>query len=101
NNGDEEGIPNSLKEAMARGMPVISTYHSGIPELVEDGVSGFLVPQRNSLIITKKLEYLINNSHLWHKMGQAGHRKINMKYEKEKVNDRLVNIFEKLMKKIS
>lgn len=41
--GDMEGIPVALMEAMAVGIPVISTYHSGIPELIDDGVSGFLV----------------------------------------------------------
>ena len=43
--GDEEGIPVVLMEALAQGMPVLSTQHSGIPELVQDGESGFLVPR--------------------------------------------------------
>lgn len=46
-NGDEEGIPNALMEAMAMELPVVSTRHSGIPELVEDGVNGLLVPERD------------------------------------------------------
>lgn len=46
--GDMEGIPVSLMEAMAQGKPVISTIHSGIPELVIDGETGFLVPERNA-----------------------------------------------------
>jgi len=95
--GDEEGIPNALKEAMARGIPVVSTYHSGIPELVDDGVSGFLVPQRDVKMLAKKIEYLINNSSLWYKMGLAGHNKVKDEYDKEKVNDRLVSIFKRLM----
>lgn len=45
--GDEEGIVNSLKEAMATGLPVIGTRHAGIPELVEHGINGFLVPERD------------------------------------------------------
>jgi len=45
--GDKEGIPNAIMEAMAMELPVISTYHSGIPELVEDGVNGFLVEEKD------------------------------------------------------
>ena len=44
--GDEEGIPNALKEAMCLGIPVIATDHAGIPELVQDGITGVLVPER-------------------------------------------------------
>ncbi len=46
-NGDKEGIPVALMEAMATGAIVISTYHSGIPELVENEVSGFLIKERD------------------------------------------------------
>lgn len=53
--GDMEGIPVSLMEAMATGVPVVSTYHSGIPELIEDGVSGFLVPERDAEALADRL----------------------------------------------
>ncbi len=46
--GDMEGIPVALMEAMAQGLPVISTQHSGIPELVRDGETGFCVPERDA-----------------------------------------------------
>ena len=45
--GDQEGIPVSLMEAMASGVPCLSTMHSGIPELIQDGRSGWLVPERD------------------------------------------------------
>jgi colanic acid/amylovoran biosynthesis glycosyltransferase len=58
--GDQEGIPISIMEAMASGLPVISTVHSGVPELVvEDGVTGFLVPERNLERYTSALERLL------------------------------------------
>jgi glycosyltransferase involved in cell wall biosynthesis len=47
NSGDEEGIPNALIEAMSMELPILSTQHAGIPELVEDGVHGYLVPERD------------------------------------------------------
>jgi colanic acid/amylovoran biosynthesis glycosyltransferase len=46
-NGDMEGIPNALIEAMAMQLPVVSTWHSGIPELVEHEVNGYLVEERD------------------------------------------------------
>ena len=46
-NGDTEGLPTSIIEAMAMDMPVISTYHAGIPELVEHNVNGYLVKEKD------------------------------------------------------
>jgi len=46
-NGDEEGIPNALMEAMAMELPVLSTYHAGISELVSDGINGYLVKEKD------------------------------------------------------
>ena len=56
-NGDKEGTPVSLMEAMSSGMPVISTFHSGIPELVENGVSGYLVEEKNHEMLMDKILY--------------------------------------------
>jgi len=91
-NNDQEGIPNALKEAMACGKPVISTYHAGIPELIEDGVSGFLVPEKDSAAIAKKIEYLLQNPDLWRPMGVAGRKKIKTAYEKKLINKKLIDI---------
>lgn len=45
--GDKEGIPNAIMEAMSMELPIVSTYHSGIPELVQDGVNGYLVKEKD------------------------------------------------------
>ena len=46
-NGDKEGIPNAIAEAMSMEMPILSTYHSGIPELVKNGVNGYLCEEKD------------------------------------------------------
>ncbi|MEO1375330.1 MAG: glycosyltransferase [Cyanobacteria bacterium J06635_10] len=94
--GNQDAPVNTLKEAMAMGLPVVSTFHGGIPELVEDGVSGFLVPERNSEAIAEKLSYLIENPQLWAKMGQAGRIRVEEKYDMNKLNDELVAIYQLL-----
>lgn len=96
--GDQEGIPNVLKEAMATGLPVVSTRHGGIPELVEDGVSGFLVAERNVDALTDRLAYLIDHSDLWPAMGRAGRLKVEREFDLERLNDALVELYRRLLR---
>ncbi|WP_413728007.1 glycosyltransferase [Sodalis sp. RH19] len=60
-NGDMEGIPVALMESMAVGTPVISTYHSGIPELIEDKVTGWLAPENNAICIANIIEKIVKS----------------------------------------
>jgi colanic acid/amylovoran biosynthesis glycosyltransferase len=96
--GDEEGIPNVLKEAMASGMPVVGTRHAGIPELIEDGVSGFLVPERNQGALADALQRLALQPGQWAAMGRAGRAKIEMEYDIHRLNDRLAGLLENLLR---
>ncbi len=91
--GDEEGIPNVLKEAMASGLPVVATRHGGIPELIDDGVSGFLVAERDVAALVDRLRHLILHPENWMRMLAAGRALIERDYDIERLNDRLVNLF--------
>ena len=93
--GDQEGIPVVLMEAMAMGLPVMSTYHSGIPELVEEDVSGYLVPERDVAALTDKLGYLVNHPERWSEMGKAGRLCVENHYNIDKLNVQLVDIYQK------
>ena len=62
--GDMEGIPVSLMEAMASGVIVLSTYHSGIPELIINNQTGFLVPERNSKQIASTIDEISTSNNL-------------------------------------
>ena len=96
-NGDREGIPNVLKEAMAMGLPVIGTRHSGVPELVQDGITGCLVPERDADALAEKLSYLIENPQLWMQMGRSGRKLVEDDYDSNKLNDELVEIYQQLL----
>ena len=96
-NGSEEGIPGVIMEAFAQGLPVVSTYHAGIPEIVEDGGSGFLVPERNVSALTEKLEILVEQPVLCVSMGSRGRRFVETHYNIDTLNDRLVSIYDQLV----
>ena len=70
-NGDQEGIPMVIMEAMALGLPVISTEHTGIPELVEDGKTGYLVSERDVDALASRIETLIENKQSWGENGYS------------------------------
>ena len=97
--GDQEGIPNAIKEAMASGLPVISTFHSGIPELVTDGVSGLLVPERDAASIADSLAYLISHPEICNEMGQAGRMQVEQKFDTNLLNKQLEELYLGLMQK--
>lgn len=79
--GRREGIPVVLMEAMASGVPVVASGISGIPELVEDGKSGLLVPPRNPLALADSLERLHDDSMLRQRLGQAGRDKVVREFD--------------------
>jgi len=80
-----EGIPVVLMEAMAAGVPVVATQIAGISELVEDNVSGYLVPPGDSNLLTVRIAELLKDCELRAKFGTAGRAKVekdfNINYE--------------------
>jgi len=76
-----EGIPVALMEAMALGIPCVSTYVAGIPELIQDGVDGLLVPAANSDALYAAIEKLVTGEHLRAKYGQAAREKVLRLYD--------------------
>jgi colanic acid/amylovoran biosynthesis glycosyltransferase len=95
--GNQDAPVNTLKEAMAMGLPAIGTYHGGIPELVEDVVSGFLVPERDAGAIAIKLLYLIEHPEIWEQMGMAGRHQVEAKYDMETLNDELTEFYQRII----
>jgi colanic acid/amylovoran biosynthesis glycosyltransferase len=95
--GDQEGIPGVIMEAFAQGLPVVSTRHAGIPEVVHDGESGFLVPERDVDALAKRIEDLIERPELRFSLGRNGRNFVEEHYDIEKLNDRLVEIYQDIL----
>jgi glycosyltransferase involved in cell wall biosynthesis len=92
-NGEHEGIPVSLIEAMSYGVPVVSTLTGGIPELLKDG-AGLLVPPGDPLALAAAIELLIKDSRLRDQLAEAGRKRVMDEYSVEKIIDELAAHFE-------
>lgn len=73
-NQDRDGIPNTIIEALASGVPVVSTAISGIPEAVRDGVSGLLVPERDAPALADAVDRMLSDAELRSRCAAAGRR---------------------------
>jgi colanic acid/amylovoran biosynthesis glycosyltransferase len=79
-NGDMEGMPNAILEAMSMGLPVVSTYHAGIPEVITTDVDGLLVNEKDNNALELALERLINDASLRDRIGEAAKKRILDKF---------------------
>lgn len=88
-NGDMDGIPVAMMEAMACGTPVVSSKISGIPDLVLEGVNGFLVEQNDSVSVAEKVKRLINSQELISQFGFLARQHVEEQFDMEKNAEKL------------
>lgn len=91
-NGDKEGMPVAIMEAMACGLPVISTKHTGIPELVIDGKTGFLVKEKDQEAISEKIVLLATQKGLRSLLGKNSKERITNDFNLSKRNLKIERI---------
>jgi len=92
-----ECFPLTLLEAMAAELPVISTYEGAIPEIVDEGITGFLVPAKNHEVLKEKLLELIQSEELRKQFGTAGYAKFLEKYTFTTFEKNLLSTFKEVM----
>lgn len=92
-----EGISNSIMEYMALGKPVIATDGGGTPELVLDGQTGFLIPDKSPDILKEKIEHLLNNEEERRKMGARGRERILQEFSLEKMVREQIELYNSLL----
>ncbi len=90
---DMDGIPNTLMEAMAMEIPTISTHISGIPELIEDGQTGLLVPPQDEVVLAEAIVRMLEDQELRQALGRAGRAKVAAEFEIAQNAHRLLCIF--------
>ncbi len=90
--GDEEGLPVAILEAMANGLPVVSTYHAGIPEAVQHGSTGYLVQEGDSVGMAERLVALVRDPALRRRIGEAGWRRAKEFFSWQKERTELLRI---------
>jgi glycosyltransferase involved in cell wall biosynthesis len=93
----EEGAPGAALEAMAAGLPVVASAVGGIPELVEDGRTGLLVPPRDSLALADRLRVLLLDPEQQHAMGAAGRARVREHFSAERMVARFAEIYDGLL----
>ncbi|MFZ2650307.1 MAG: glycosyltransferase family 4 protein, partial [Burkholderiaceae bacterium] len=91
--GDRDGFPNVLAEAMAMGVPVVSTRISGIPEFIDDGVHGLLVEPRDADALAQALQRVIEDDALRQRLARAGRQRICERFDSRRTTVALRDLF--------
>jgi colanic acid/amylovoran biosynthesis glycosyltransferase len=95
--GDQEGVPNSMLEAMASGLPVVATRHGGIPEAVQSGHDGLLVPERDSQALTAALFDIADNSAIYQSFSRNAAESVREKFEQARSITMLESFYRELI----
>ncbi len=92
-----EGLPYTIIESMMAGLPVVATRVGGVPELVEDGVTGFLVGRKDAVQLKKVLVALLENEALRRQMGQAGKKKALSEFTMDRMFHETLRVYEEVL----
>jgi colanic acid/amylovoran biosynthesis glycosyltransferase len=92
-NGDSEGLPTVIAEAQAVGLPVVASAHAGIPEIVSNGNTGILTPERDSMALAKAMSQLLADEEMWQSFHYAAVQRILQHFDLKKQTSLLEDIY--------
>ena len=95
--GNREGVPNAMLEAMASGVPVVATLHGGIPEAITDGDSGLLVAEGDYAALAAATLHLLGDSALRQRIGKSGHDAVDKGFAQSAQSQHLVGVYTDLI----
>lgn len=95
--GDRESGIVTVKEGSAAGAVPLATWHGGIPSIIDEGVTGFMVPERNSEILADRLSLLLGDPAMRERMGLAAQQKMRNEYDNRKVVARLAGHYDRVL----
>lgn len=87
-----------ISQAMASGLPVITTRHSGLPEQVTEGYNGFLVEEGDYKALAERILYLLNNVDILPKLGENSRSLVSEKYNSKKLITHQIEIYDSIIK---
>jgi len=91
-----EGLGTSLLDAMACARPIVATAAGGIPEIVEDGVNGLLVPPRDAHALADAMVRALNDESMRRRMGAAGLARVRERFTVERMVSQTADIYRRL-----
>jgi colanic acid/amylovoran biosynthesis glycosyltransferase len=94
--GAEEGLGVVFIEAQASGLPVVATQSGGIPDVVVDGETGYLVAEGDTEAMADRIVHLAKHPEIWEEMGQAGRRHVEENFDLTKQVGKLISLYENL-----
>lgn len=92
-----ESLPYALMEAMACGKPTVATRFSGVPEVVEDGLTGILVPRYDPEALARAIIELVSDKQKARAMGEKGRRRVERLFTQQQMLDRTFEVYQKLL----
>jgi glycosyltransferase involved in cell wall biosynthesis len=93
-NQDQEGVPNSVLEAMSTGLPVVATRHGGIPEAVDHGRTGLLVAEEDHVGLANAMQLITSSPGLFKQIGEGAHAAVVGRFEQDTQIDQLESFYE-------